>query len=144
DAAYPRVVDHALGQTEIPSPPERVAVLSYVDLEYVLSLGVVPVFAPLSGHNNTETRDYHDAALAALGGERPVFQGHSREILPEAILATDPDLIVGLQSVGIADAYDQLSGIAPVVTYEGDALSAAAWEANLRQVAEALGRETEA
>jgi len=144
DAAHPRVIAHALGQTEIPAQPERLAVLTYVDLEYALSLGIVPVFAPLSGHNNTETRDYHDAALAALGGERPVFQGGSREILPEAILATNPDLILGLQSVGIADAYAQLSNIAPVVAYEGEGVAAAAWEANLRHAAEALARESEA
>jgi ABC-type Fe3+-hydroxamate transport system substrate-binding protein len=45
DAAFPRTVEHAMGQTEIPRQPERVVVLDTGELDTALSLGVTPVGA---------------------------------------------------------------------------------------------------
>lgn len=45
DAVFPRTVEHAMGETEIPQRPERVVVLDTGELDSVLSLGVTPVGA---------------------------------------------------------------------------------------------------
>jgi iron complex transport system substrate-binding protein len=44
-AAFPRTVQHAMGETDIPERPERVVVLDTGELDSALSLGVTPVGA---------------------------------------------------------------------------------------------------
>ena len=45
DAAFPRTVEHAMGETEIPTRPERVVVLDTGELDSALALDVTPVGA---------------------------------------------------------------------------------------------------
>jgi iron complex transport system substrate-binding protein len=133
DADFPRTVQHAMGETEIPARPERVVVLDTGELDSVLSLGVVPVGAV--------TTDVSAGFLSYLAeGAAGVEQvGTIGEPNLEAIAALQPDLILSNQ-VRHAEIYDQLSQIAPTVFAEK---VGAAWKDNFVLAAEALGLEDE-
>jgi iron complex transport system substrate-binding protein len=133
DAGFPRTVQHAMGETEIPARPERVVVLDTGELDSALSLGVVPVGAV--------TTAVSSGFLSYLAeGAADVEQvGTIGEPNLEAIAALQPDLILSNQ-VRHADIYDQLSQIAPTVFAEK---VGAAWKDNFALAAEALGLEDE-
>src|SRR5687767_12467794 len=133
DADFPRTVQHAMGETEIPARPERVVVLDTGELDSVLSLGVVPVGAV--------TTDVASGFLSYLAeGAADVEQvGTIGEPNLEAIAALQPDLILSNQ-VRHAEIYDELSQIAPTVFAEK---VGAAWKDNFGLAAEALGLEDE-
>ncbi len=133
DADFPRTVQHAMGETEIPARPERVVVLDTGELDSVLSLGVAPVGAV--------TTDVSSGFLSYLaeGAADVEHVGTIGEPNLEAIAALQPDLILSNQ-VRHADIYDQLSQIAPTVFAEK---VGAAWKDNFVLAAEALGLEDE-
>jgi len=133
DADFPRTVQHAMSETEIPARPERVVVLDTGELDSVLSLGVVPVGAV--------TTDVASGFLSYLAeGAADVEQvGTIGEPNLEAIAALQPDLILSNQ-VRHAEIYDELSQIAPTVFAEK---VGAAWKDNFVLAADALGLEDE-
>lgn len=116
--SYPLTLKSPFGETVLEKRPERIAAVvpNAIDTELLLSLGVTPVLSSglvgeggylgEHGANDIETYEF------AMGEEVPV----------EAIAASDPDLIVavgwtdGLGGVKLADYYDRLATIAPVVT----------------------------
>jgi iron complex transport system substrate-binding protein len=134
DAAFPRTVDHAMGETEIRERPERVVVLDTGELDSVLSLGVTPVGAV--------TTDVSSDFLSYLaeGAEDVERVGSIAEPDLEAIAALQPDLILS-NKVRHEDLYDDLSQIAPTVFAER---VGAVWKDNFLLAAEALGLEDEA
>jgi iron complex transport system substrate-binding protein len=134
DAAFPRTVQHAMGETEIPERPERVVVLDTGELDSALSLGVTPVGAV--------TTDVSSGFLSYLAeGAADVEQvGTIGEPNLEAIAALQPDLILS-NKARHEELYDELSRVAPTVFAER---VGAVWKDNLALAAEALGREDEA
>jgi iron complex transport system substrate-binding protein len=134
DAAFPRTVQHAMGETEIPDRPDRVVVLDTGELDSALSLGVTPVGAV--------TTAVSSGFLSYLAdGAADVEQvGTISEPNLEAIAALEPDLILS-NKVRHEDLYDELSQIAPTVFAER---LGAVWKENLTLAAEALGLEDEA
>lgn len=134
DAAFPRTVQHAMGETEIPERPERVVVLDTGELDSALSLGVTPVGAV--------TTDVSSGFLSYLadGAADVEHVGTIGEPNLEAIAALQPDLILS-NKVRHEDLYDELSQVAPTVFAER---VGAVWKDNLVLAAEALGREDEA
>ncbi|WP_245160577.1 iron-siderophore ABC transporter substrate-binding protein [Blastococcus sp. CT_GayMR20] len=134
DALFPRTVQHAMGETEIPAEPERVVVLDTGELDSALSLGVTPV--------GGVTTDVSTGFLSYLAeGAADVERvGTIGEPDLEAIAALEPDLILS-NKVRHEDLYDELSRIAPTVFAER---VGAVWEENLLLAAEALGREEQA
>ena len=134
DGAFPRTVEHAMGETEIPEQPERVVVLDTGELDAALSLGVVPVGAV--------TTDVSEEFLSYLADDAEDVEvvGTIAEPNLEEIAALEPDLILS-NKVRHADIYDQLSQIAPTVFAAdlGDT-----WKENFLLDAEALGKEEEA
>ena len=134
DDAFPRTVEHAMGETEIPAEPERVVVLDTGELDSALALGVTPVGAV--------TTDVSEEFLSYLAEDAEGIDvvGTIAEPNLEEIAALRPDLILS-NSVRHKDIYDQLSQIAPTVFAAdlGDT-----WKENLLLDAEALGREEEA
>ena len=134
DAPFPRTVEHAMGETEIPARPERVVVLDTGELDSVLSLDVVPV-----GAVTTDVSEGFLSYLAdAAADVEPV--GTIAEPNLEAIAALEPDLILS-NRVRHEELYDQLSRIAPTVFAEE---IGAAWKDNVALAGEALGREDDA
>ena len=43
ESAFPVVIEHAFGTTEIPEEPQRVVTVGFNDQDFVLALGVTPV-----------------------------------------------------------------------------------------------------
>jgi iron complex transport system substrate-binding protein len=131
-----RVIEHALGQTEVPLDPERIVSLSFFLTDHLLALGVKPAAS--------ETYEEDFAYLEPLAeGIIPIpFRGDAYNL--EAVLAAQPDLIlVGAYDGELYGAdYAQLSQIAPtVVVNETDSYIADRWVFDLGVV---LGLEEEA
>ncbi|MFD5552513.1 ABC transporter substrate-binding protein [Streptomyces sp. NPDC127068] len=116
--SYPLTLESPFGKTVLQKRPERIAAVvpNAIDTELLLSLGVTPVLSSsfvkeggyLGKHGADDVKTYE----FVMGEEVPV----------EAIAASKPDLIVavgwtdGLGGVKLADHYDRLKSIAPVVT----------------------------
>lgn len=144
---FPRDVEHAFGSTEIPEQPERVATVGWTSHDISLALGVAPVGIPEQSYGGNEggATDWYDDAVAELGAEAPATYVEAEELPYEAIAATEPDVILAVQSAITQEQFDQLSDIAPVVAYPEDSPNyTTSWQDGTTLVGEALGRETEA
>ncbi|MEM9562714.1 MAG: ABC transporter substrate-binding protein [Actinomycetota bacterium] len=137
EAAFPRTIAPGLGETTIPTEPERVVALFGEILgEELLALGIEPVGAlpymsPLPATGETY-------GLEVLYDVEPIGQGFEPNI--ELIAALQPDLIISDNGF-FEGLYEPLSGIAPTVAFD---VFADDWQANFRTVAEAVGREERA
>jgi iron complex transport system substrate-binding protein len=128
-----RVIEHAMGETEITGKPQRVVVLDTGELESTMTLGVKPV-----------------GAVEAIPGEGfPSYLEETEEIENvgtieepnlERIAALEPDLILS-SKLRHEQIYDQLSQIAPTVFTETTGVT---WKENFEVHAKALGRIGEA
>jgi hypothetical protein len=129
----PRLIEHAMGETEVPADPQRVVVLDTGELDAAMTLGIKPV-----------------GAVEAIPGEGfPSYLegtddienvGTIAEPSLEKIAALNPDLILSSKLRHEA-IYDQLSKIPPTVFAEKTGV---AWKGNFDLFAEALGRTEEA
>lgn len=129
-----RIVAHAMGETSVPSQPQRVVVLTNEATDMVLALGLTPVGAVKSWSGEP----YYDYLADAMA-EVPVVGDEMQPSL-EQIVALKPDLILGSQ-VRQGQIYGQLSAIAPTVFSETIGES---WQDNLRLYGQALNRDAEA
>lgn len=121
-----RVIQHAMGETCVPTNPQRVVVLDLLDS--ALALGVKPVGA------TTYDGKFRSYLLEQTRGIEQV--GLVEQPNLESILRLQPDLILG---INWHDAiYAQLSQIAPTVLAKGD--REIDWKLWLRTYAKALGR----
>ncbi|MGH2381206.1 MAG: iron-siderophore ABC transporter substrate-binding protein [Candidatus Limnocylindria bacterium] len=138
-AAFPVVIEHRYGNTEISEAPQRVVTVGFSDHDTVVALGVQPVGVRewYGGHPHATW----PWATDELGEATP-------EVLPsgeldfEQIAALRPDLILGAYSGLIAEEYETLSAIAPTVAQSADhADYATPWQEMARTIGRALGRE---
>lgn len=136
DAAFPRTVRHAMGETEIPAPPKRVVALDQSFVDAVLSLETDVVGYTTYRSIEDKLPDYLGPALAAHGREATSV-GTLESPSLEQVIALKPDLIVSAK-VRHEALYDKLSQIAPTVFSE---TTGAIWKDNLRLVGQALGKE---
>lgn len=127
------MIAHDLGETCVPNTVERVVTIEHSMTETVVTLGVQPVGV-------TDLALYND--LVQVPAEGAVDVGSRQEPNLEAIAGLDPDLIVAA-SWRISDVYEELSAIAPTITFEGST-DLATLEDYFTTVATALGREAEA
>ncbi|MBU7600704.1 iron-siderophore ABC transporter substrate-binding protein [Streptomyces sp. P38-E01] len=135
-SAFPRTVEHAMGETEVKKVPERVVALdmTFVDATLALKTDVVgyTTFAapdePLPDYFGDDARKYGKDA-------KPV--GLLEEVKLEEIIKLKPDLILSAK-VRHEKIYKQLSKIAPTVFTE---TTGATWKENLELVGETLGKE---
>lgn len=133
-ATTKRTITHAMGETPVPSDPQRVVVLTNEATDMVLALGITPVGAVKSWAGDP----YYDY-LADEMAEVPVVGDEMQPSL-EQIVALQPDLIVG-SKVRQEAIYDSLNAIAPTVFSE---TIGEPWQENLRLYGQALNREAEA
>jgi iron complex transport system substrate-binding protein len=134
--AFPRTVVHAMGETEIPTQPERVVVLDSGELDDVTLLGIEPVGA-VSPH--MKTSGGFPEYLSAMTADT-VDVGPMEEPDLEKIAELAPDLILS-SKIRHEAIYADLAAIAPTVFTE---TTGVAWKENLAVHAEALGLEDEA
>lgn len=126
-----RVIEHAMGKTEIKGDPKRVVILTNEGTEALLALGVKPVGAVRSWTGNP----WYDHIKADMEGVTDV--GLESEPNLEAIAALKPDLIIG-NKMRQEKIYPQLSAIAPTVfseTLRGE------WKTNFNLYAKTLNKE---
>jgi eukaryotic-like serine/threonine-protein kinase len=120
----------ALGTVHLTDRPRAVAALGPGDPDAVLSLGVQPVVMT--------------AGRGKLPGwlQNLVHSGAPVLSAPDAsaIAATRPDLVIDTGSLGQID-YNQLSSIAPTLTRPAHPTQDWAWQAQLKWIAAALGRD---
>jgi iron complex transport system substrate-binding protein len=131
DTSY--TVEHAMGTTTLEKTPEKVVILTNEGTEALLSMGVTPVGAvqswtgkPWYEHISKEMKD-----VQVVGTES--------EVNIEAIVALQPDLIIG-NKMRQEKIYNQLNEIAPTVfaeTLRGN------WKENFELYAKALNKEEE-
>jgi len=132
--AAPRVIEHAMGQTEIKGEPKRIVVLTNEGTEALLELGVKPVGAVKSWTGNP----WYKHIEKDLEGVQSL--GEESQVNIEAISSLNPDLIIG-NKMRHEKIYDQLSKIAPTVysnTLRGE------WKANFEFYGKVLNKEKEA
>ncbi|PSN12076.1 iron siderophore-binding protein [filamentous cyanobacterium CCT1] len=133
-AATQRTVAHAMGNTAVPTHPQRVVVLTNEATDMVLALGLTPIGA-VKSWSGEPYYDYIAEDMASV----PVVGDEMQPSL-EQIAALQPDLIIGSQ-VRQGQIYGQLSAIAPTVFSE---TIGEPWQDNLRLYGKALNREAEA
>ncbi|GEM00352.1 ABC transporter substrate-binding protein [Cellulomonas terrae] len=141
DGRYPVTLDSPFGTTELTALPERVAVVSAVDLDIALALGIVPVTAPKLG--DLPPDPWTQDALANVEDEVD-FYDSTDGTDHAAIAASEPDVILATGGRTLAEDYEQLATIAPVVSFRGaDGLTAMTWAERTVVAAEALGLSDE-
>ena len=124
DSATTRTVATDQGDVEIPTDPERILVLNYALAGYLYNLDVpvattIPEFADAT---EGEYSEFWADEAEEDGTEFILWSSDGFDL--EAILAADPDLIIG-GGIGFPlflaeQVYDELSEIAPTVLVSGD------------------------
>lgn len=144
-AAFPVTIEHAFGETVIPSEPTRVVTWGWGSADAAIALGVVPVAIPFQEYGGSAEgvwpwiRD----ALGAIGAVIPTVLPNATEPPFEAIAAAQPDVILAAYS-GITESdYALLADIAPTVAYPGEPWSTP-WRDLIGIVGTALGRRDQA
>ncbi|WP_138497193.1 iron-siderophore ABC transporter substrate-binding protein [Nostoc sp. PA-18-2419] len=127
DKTSMRVVKHVMGETMVPTHPQRVAVLVPALLEPTFALGIKPIAASKDAVDDLQQLVGKLKGIEDIGFESPNL---------EKLLRIKPDLILGLSSH--QDIYSLLSHIAPTVLGTFD--SNAPWKGFLTFTADALGK----
>ncbi|MGH3946510.1 MAG: ABC transporter substrate-binding protein [Pseudonocardiaceae bacterium] len=132
--SVPRVVQHAMGSTEITGNPARVVVLDTGELDSVVALGITPVGA-VRADATTGLQSY-----LADRAQNVTMVGTINDPNLEEIAALQPDLILS-NKVRHEQLYGKFSDIAPTVFAEKVGVS---WKENFLLAGDALGKREEA
>lgn len=138
---FPLTVEHALGETTIESPPERVATVNWANDEVPLALGIVPVGmakATFGDDDDDGVLPWTKEKLDELDAQTPVLFDETDGIDFEAVADTEPDVILAAYSGLTKKDYETLSDIAPVVAYP-HAPWATPWRETIKLNSEAIG-----
>lgn len=143
-----RIVEHAMGETEVCGQPQRVAVLNPHTLDIVLSLGAQPfAYADESAVLNLQTFDQPAEQIPHLGRyvtTQPISVGDRRNPSLERLAQIQPDLILSEEWLAEGQ-YDLLSQIAPTLLFSDIGPDGQQhWRYDIEGIAKALGREDEA
>lgn len=130
----PRVVEHDMGETEVPAEPQRVVVLDTGELDTATALGIVPV-GGVTAMPELPVLEYLQDEASGME-----IVGTIEEPDLEAVAALEPDLILS-STLRHEKIYDELSQIAPTVFSETVGV---VWKENFLLHAEALGKLPEA
>ncbi|MFT4157287.1 MAG: ABC transporter substrate-binding protein [Microbacterium sp.] len=136
---FPYSLTHAFGTSNIDEEPQRVAVVTDVDLDIAIALGIEPVIYPAY-----ELGAWQEEAFAERGLELDSYDP-ADGIDFEAIAAAEPDVILATSGWSLDEDYDKLSAIAPVIAYTSEGgLDAMTWAERTALAGCALGLEDEA
>jgi iron-siderophore transport system substrate-binding protein len=140
-AAETVAVSHKFGETKIPANPQRVVTAGWIDQDFVLSLGVVPVGSRGGYFDNYN--DFPWVKQETDGKGVPAIQGDTINF--EGIAAAKPDVIFAINETIDQKTYDRLSQIAPTVVQSADYPDEETpWNVQLLTTGKALGREDQA
>lgn len=129
-----------MGETCIPSKPQRIIIIFYEILGHALTLGVKPIG---SNYLRDELNAIYISDQSHLGNKVEGIKniGLSRSPNIEKILELKPDLILAWEDA--EQIYPMLSKIAPTVLIPVDLIEAN-WKTGFKAIAELLGKEEEA
>ena len=140
-------ITSALGDTTIESKPERIATWGWGATDAVLALGIQPVAIPADDYSGGDDKmpDWIAEAVDRVGGEAPTILDSSAEEIPlEALLKTNPDVLLAPYSGLTQKEFDAVSAAGiPVVAYP-DAPWTTPWRDVITITGKALGLPTEA
>jgi len=140
-AADSVTVSHKFGETTIPADPKRVVTAGWIDQDFVLSLGVVPVGTRGGYFENYDSFPWVQQETGGKGV--PAIDGDSINF--EGIAAAKPDVIFAINETVDQKTYDRLSQIAPTVVQSADYPDEETpWNVQLLTTGKALGREDQA
>jgi iron complex transport system substrate-binding protein len=138
---YPLTLKTPYGTSVLKSQPRRVAIAGQVgDSENVISLGVIPVIAP----KFQLQWPWIDADVRSKI-KNQFESGADSEVPMEELAAAHPDVIIATSDTKLADHYQKLSKIAPVVAFPDKAASTQFdWQQSIKLLGKALNRNAEA
>lgn len=139
DEAWPRtIVDAAGNETVLEKQPKRITLLHIVYMEHLLALDTPPTAAAI-GNALGEMGELDKSELYApyLKNIDMEVIGSSTDLNLEAVLESEPDLLVTFHNPAGLQAYDQLVEIAPVVQLDYNST----WQEQLLMVGRLLGKE---
>jgi iron complex transport system substrate-binding protein len=140
-SGFPVTVEQKLGAVTIDKPPTRIVALDYPSADAAIALGVTPVGMYEVSYVEGGVQEWTKAALT---GEQPSLINTDEGFPFERIAALRPDVIVATNTYPlIADSWDKLNAIAPVVGHVG-APGQDTWQQGVRQIGKALGRTRQA
>ena len=142
EAVWPRTITDAAGNEIIlKKQPERITLLHVVYMEHFLALDTPPTAAAIGNKlGEIEGLDKSELFGPYLENVDMTVVGSSRDLNLEAVLESNPDLLVTFHNPAGLDAYDQLVEIAPVVQLDYNST----WQEQLLMIGELLGKEKEA
>ena len=133
-------IENKLGDVEIPERPVRVVALDFPSADDAIALGVVPVGMAKVSYAPGGVQEW---TRAALGDEQPELLDVDAGMPLERIAALRPDVILATNAFGLAESWDKLNRIAPVVAgLEGEGVDP--WQDVALRIGRALGREDRA
>lgn len=143
--AFPVTLTSLYGETTIEAAPERVATWGWGATDAVLALGIVPVAMTEDTYGAPDTRitPWVQQAIDDLGGETPVLLD-GVELSVEALLATDPDILIAPYSGLDQETYDAVTAAGIPVVAPETAIWATPWRDVITETGTALGLEPEA
>lgn len=127
-------IQHQLGETCVPSNPQRIVATDEIALEIVLALGLKPIAA--GEPTMVSSRSRHLAGKV----DDVVSLGKNNQLSLERILQLDPDLILG-SHFALENNYDRFSQIAPTVAFD---YVHDAWKVTFQRIGEILNRSQQA
>jgi iron complex transport system substrate-binding protein len=141
--AFPVTVEHALGETEVPAPPERIVTVGYTEHDTVLALGLTPVgVTEWYGEHPFATWPW---AQDELGDAEPEVLSETDGLQYEAIAALRPDLILGTNAGLDEESFGRLSEIAPTIAHPaGEEAWFGPWRDQSLLIGQAVGMEDDA
>ncbi|ALJ20021.1 iron-siderophore ABC transporter substrate-binding protein [Microbacterium sp. No. 7] len=144
---FPVTFEHAYGETEIVSKPERIVTLGWISHDIVAALGIVPVGVTEAWGGDEEgyTTWFREHVENVLGAEVPGIVPWGEDGVDyEALLALDPDLILAPYSGFTEVEYERLSEIAPTIVHAERAWAAGSWQDLTALVGTAIGEKAAA
>jgi iron complex transport system substrate-binding protein len=110
-------IEHAFGQTTIPSPPTRVVSAGFTEQDSLLALGVAPIAT--TEWFGGQPFAVWPWATTVLGAGQPVVLSLANGIPVDQIAGLKPDLILAINAGCDSATYEALSAIAPTVPQSG-------------------------
>lgn len=136
-----RLVEHALGETEVPKDPKRVVDLAGgAGVDRLLTLGIVPVGSWVAlGEETGAPRWFGDVEWPVEARAEDIENvGTAEEVSVEEVAAIRPDLIIGYD-YSFDRIYGELSRVAPSVGITPT--NGPEWKESFRKTATVVGRE---
>lgn len=144
---FPVTIHSALGDATIEKKPERIATWGWGATETVLALGIQPVAIPADTYSGGDDKmaPWISDAVDKLGGQRPtILDASANEVPLEALLKTNPDVLLAPYSGLTQKEYDAVTAAGiPVVAYP-DAPWTTPWRDVITITGEALGMSGQA